>query len=379
MKIIDVKSYVLHYELPDNQLFCYSQAWYNSRTIMILEIKTDEGVSGWGEAFGPALINKSIIDNIYAPLLKGKDPFDSEVIWEMLYNCLRDNGQKGTAIEALSAVDIALWDIKGKVAGKPVYKMMGGAFRDKLKVYATGFYHRGLENETEALVKEALRYVNNGFLAIKIKIGFGIDDDIRNVEAIRKAVSDDIVIMVDANHAYNARDAIKVGKQIEKYNIFWFEEPVPPEDKNGYREVKKELNISIAGGEAEFTRFGFHDLINRRCVDIVQADCSVTGGLTEYKKITSLASIQNLQCYPHVWGSSIALATGIHAAFNQPDFPGSLNPAEVYLELDRTPNIFREKLAKEALDIKNGYINKPEKPGLGLTIDRDLIKEYQID
>ena len=378
MKITDIKPYVLQYILPDNQRFCYSQAWYNTRTIMILKVKTDEGLTGWGEAFGPAHVNKIIIDKVYAPLLKGNDPFNNEVIWEELYNCLRDNGQKGMAIEALSAIDIALWDLKGKYAGKPVYKMMGGAFREKLKPYATGFYRRDIDNQTEALVEEALQYIKNVFSAIKIKIGFGIEDDIRNVKAIRKAVGEDIDIMVDANHAYNARDAITVGKQIEKYDIIWFEEPVPPEDKNGYIEVKDKLNIPIAGGEAEFTRFGFDDLINRRCVDIVQADCSVVGGLTEYKKITSMASIQNIQCYPHVWGSSIALATGIHAAFNQPDFPGSLNPNEVYLEVDRTPNIFREKLAKESLNIKDGYIDKPENPGLGLTIDRDLLNEYQI-
>jgi len=378
MRITEIKPYILQYNLTENERFSYAQAWYNSRTILILEIRTDEGIIGWGEAFGPAFVNKSIIENIYTPLLIGQDPLDNEVIWEKLYNYLQDHGQKGTVIESISAIDIALWDIKGKYMNLPVYQAMGGAFRNKLKAYATGFYHHDVDNQTEELVCEAKKYIKQGFDALKIKIGFGIEDDIKNVQAIRKAVGKNIEIMIDANHAYNSSTAIKLGKQVEKYEITWFEEPVPPEDKSGYLEVKDNLTIPIAGGEAEFTRYGFNELINRRCVDIIQADCTAMGGLSEYKKITTLATIQNIQCYPHVWGSSIAVSAGIHASFNQPDFPRSLNSSEVYLELDRTPNVFRDELADEEIKIEDGYIPLPDKPGLGITINRDLIEKYRI-
>jgi D-galactarolactone cycloisomerase len=378
LKITEVKPYILQYKLDGGQRFAYSQAWYDTRTIMILEIVTDEGVSGWGEAFGPAFVHKSIIDSVYAPYLLGKDPFDHEVIWEQLYNKLRDHGQKGAVIEALSAVDIALWDIKGKALNMPVYKAMGGAFRDRLKAYATGLYYRDVEDSTSSLVEEALQYANQGFRAMKIKIGFGLSRDERLVREIRQAVGEGIDLMVDANHAYNAKDAIMLGRRIEPYRLLWFEEPVPPEDLNGYKEVKAKIDIPIAGGEAEFTRFGFQHLINERCADILQPDCCVMGGLTEYKKIMTLASLQNVQCYPHVWGSAIAVAAGIHAGFSQPDFPGSLNPAEVYLELDRTPNIFREELSLTLLAIRDGYVSQPTEPGLGITINHQLIDKYRI-
>ena len=378
MKIIEVIPHVLQYKLPKNQCFSYSQAWYDNRTIMVVEILTDEGITGWGEAFGPAFVHKKIIEDIYKPLIIDKDPFDNEVIWETLYNCLRDHGQKGVVIEAISAIDIALWDIKGKYIKLPIYKLLGGSFRDELRAYATGFYHRNVKNQTKELVDEAYKYINEGFKALKIKIGFGIEDDIKNVKAIREAIGDDIKIMVDANHAYNANDAIKVGKRIEEFDIFWFEEPVPPEDKNGYIEVKNNINIPIAGGEAEFTRYGFNDLINRRCIDIVQPDVCVMGGITEFKKVISLASIQNIQCYPHIWGSSIALATGIQIGFSLPNFPNCLYPPAVMLELDRTPNIFREELSTIPFAFENGIIKRNNRPGLGININRELIDRYTI-
>jgi len=379
MKIIRVIPHVLQYKLPKNQRFSYSQAWYDNRTIMVVEILTDEGITGWGEAFGPAFVHKKIIEDIYKPLIIGKDPFDNEVIWETLYNCLRDHGQKGVTIEAISAIDIALWDIKGKYTKLPIYKLLGGSFRDELTAYATGFYHRNLKNQTKKLVDEAYKYISEGFKALKIKIGFGIEDDIKNVKAIREAVGDDIKIMVDANHAYNANNAIKVGKRIEEFDIFWFEEPVPPEDKNGYIEVKNNINIPIAGGEAEFTRYGFNDLINKRCIDIVQPDACVMGGITEFKKVISLASIQNIQCYPHIWGSSIALATGIQMGFSLPNFPNCLFPSVVMLELDRTPNIFREELSTIPFTFENGIIKRNNRPGLGINVNRELIDRYTIE
>jgi len=379
VKIISVEPIVLQYKLDNQHKFACSQEWCNDRTIMILKLKTDEGITGWGEATGPAFVHKTIIDLEYAPKLIGMDPFESELIWENLYNCLQDHGQKGVAIEALSAIDIALWDIKSKALNMPLYRLLGGAFREKIKPYATGLYHRESNDIKGELVREALTYVEQGFLGIKLKVGFErIEHDIKKVEAIRKAIGDNINLMIDANHAYNAKDAIKLGKKVEEFNITWFEEPVPPEDINGYIEVKNNINIPIAGGEAEFTRYGFHELINKRAIDIIQPDNCMMGGPSEYKKITTLASINNIQCTPHIWGSSIALAVGMQMAFSQPDFPKSLNPQEVWLELDRTPNIFREELSLIKPEMKNGYIYLPKEPGLGILINDKIIKQYRI-
>ncbi|MGV8979724.1 mandelate racemase/muconate lactonizing enzyme family protein [Clostridium sp.] len=377
MKIKELKTYIVSQKLGEES-FCYSQTWYNTRTIMLLEIITDDGKSGFGEAFGNAFINKAIIENVYAAKLVGQNIFDSGKIWDELYNALRDNGQKGSCIEALSAVDNALWDLKGKYTHLPVYTLMGGARRKKIIPYATGLYHTKSANLERDLAQEAVSYAKDGFRAIKMKIGFGVDNDANMVKVIRRAIGDDIELMVDANHAYNSLSASRLASKIEKYDITWFEEPVPPEDISGYVEVKRNTSIPIAGGEAEFTSYGFKKLIDRRAVDILQPDCSITGGLTEFLKIVTLAKIENIQCYPHVWGSAVAVAVGLNAAFAMPDFPESLNPADVYFELDRTPNIFREELSKNKLNIKNGYLELPQFEGLGLEIDRELIKKHQI-
>lgn len=377
MRIKECKTYIVSQKLGEES-FCYSQAWYNTRTILLLEIITEDGISGFGEAFGNAFINKAVIDNVYAGKILGQNIFDSEKIWDELYNALRDNGQKGSCIEALSAVDNALWDLKGKYTHLPVYRLMGGARREKITPYATGLYHSRSATLEKDLVEEAVSYAEAGFRGIKMKIGFGVEDDINMVREVRRAIGDDVELMVDPNHAYNAMTAIKLAKNIEEYNIGWIEEPVPPEDIGGYQQVKAATSIPISGGEAEFTHYGFKRFIDARAADILQPDCSITGGLTAFQKIVTLAKIENIQCYPHVWGSGVAVAVGLNAAFAMPDFPEALVPAPVYFELDRTPNIFREEVNLNKLKIVDGYIDLPEFEGLGVEINRDLIKKYQI-
>lgn len=377
MKIKECKTYIVSQKLGDKS-FCYSQAWYNTRTILLLEVITEDGISGFGEAFGNAFINKSVIDAVYAPRIKGRHIFDSECIWDDLYNAIRDNGQKGSYIEALSAVDNALWDLKGKYAHLPVYQLMGGARREKIIPYATGLYHSNSETLEKDLVSEAVSYAEAGFRGIKMKVGFGVENDIHMVREVRRAIGDEIMLMVDTNHAYNAMTAVRLARGIEPYDITWLEEPVPPEDLEGYRQVKAATSIPIAGGEAEFTPYGFKNFIDARAADILQPDCSITGGLTAFRRIMTLAKLQNIQCYPHVWGSGVAVAVGLNAAFAMPDFPESLNPAPVYFELDRTENIFREEINNNQLKIVNGYIECPQFEGLGIDINRELIARYQI-
>jgi len=379
LKITDVETFIVRQELGPEAQFCYSQAWYSDRTLLLLRVRTDEGLEGWGEAFGPAIPHKAIIDSLYAPHLIGRDPFDSSVIWNELYNKLRDHGQKGLSIEALSAVDIALWDLKGKFIGLPVYKLMGGSHRKRILPYATGMYRRKDGIEHQSIASEALSYVESGFKAVKIKIGFGYDYDVSAVQSVREAIGPGIRLMVDANHAYNASMAIRIGKAIQDFDISWFEEPVPPEDIQGYKEVRDALDIPIAGGEAEFTSYGFYRLLHERAIDIAQPDCGVTGGISEFLKIASLASIHNIQCYPHVWGSAIALMTGVHCCFILPDFPNSLNPGPALLEMDRTPNIFREELNLNHLKRDDdGWILPPTDPGLGLKVDMNLVDNHRI-
>ena len=213
---------------------------------------------------------------------------------------------------------------------------------------------------------------------MKVKVGFGVEYDAQLIRDIRRAVGDRVTLMIDANHAYNATDALALARRVEDLEIGWFEEPVPPEDLRGYCEVRNGTTIPISGGEAEFTRYGFARLLDARAVDIVQPDCCVTGGLSEFANVAMLATIHDIRCCPHIWGSAVALQTGLHAAFSLPDYPESLTPAPVWLEYDRSTNVLREELNLNRIRMVDGWIDLPERPGLGFEVNRDVLEHYRI-
>lgn len=227
-----------------------------------------------------ARANKAIVEQVMRPMIAGMDPLDREPIWRKVYNLLRDHGQKGMPVQALSGIDIALWDIAGKVHDLPIYKLLGGAFRDRIEVYGYGMMHRRSNDLAERFAEESLAIAEMGFGALKMKIGLGPRKDITLVEVVRNAVGDSIGLMVDANHACTVREAIPLGRELEKLGVAWFEEPVAPEDRAGYRDVSSALDICVAGGEAEFTRWGFRDLIEGRCVDLLQPEVCGLRGVT---------------------------------------------------------------------------------------------------
>ena len=373
MKIRDVKVYVLETALDEP--FAYSQAWYERRGACLVEIVGEDGNSGWGEAFGPARLTAPIVE-FYKPLLIGEDALATEAIWQTLYNRLRDHGQKGLAIEALSAVDIALWDLKGRHLGLPVHRLLGGPLRSRVEAYATGFYRKRGGDPFSDLVEEAHRRVAEGFGAIKLKLGFGLDDDVRLCETVRRAVGDGVRIMIDANHAYDATAAIRLGRRIEVLDIAWFEEPVPPEDLAGYREVKAALAMPIAGGEAEFTRWGFRPLITERLVDILQPDVCAAGGISECKKIADMANAFGVRVNPHVWGTGIALAASLQLIAALPHNPPGLHPIEPLLEFDRSEHPIRMAVLAEPIEQRGGWVEIPTGPGLGIEIDRAALARF---
>jgi D-galactarolactone cycloisomerase len=227
------------------------------------------------------------------------------------------------------------------------------------------------------LVDEAHQRVAAGFGAIKLKLGFGLDDDARLCETVRRAVGPTIRIMVDANHAYDALGAIRLGKLIEPYDIAWFEEPVPPEDLAGYREVKAALAIPIAGGEAEFTRWGFRPLITERLVDILQPDLAAAGGISETKKIADMANAFGVRVNPHVWGTAVALAASLQLIATLPHNPPGLHPIEPLLEFDQSEHPIRMAVVREPIVQKDGWVEIPGRPGLGIEIDRDALAKYR--
>ena len=378
MKIIDVKCYVLEAELPAEKQFIWSQAVVTKRVAMLVEIYTDSEIVGLGEAFGfsPAA-SKAIVDSRFYDLLIGENPSDINRIWDKLYTATRMEGQKGVVLQALSAVDIALWDIKGKYLDVPVYNLLGGKYRDKVETYPTGLYRRvKVKDQTAALVDEAESYLESGYSSMKLKIGFGLADDLEKIRAVRKAIGVDPKLMLDANCAYNAADALWLSRRIEEYDIYWLEEPIPPEDIQGYLELKSKVGFLIAAGESEFSRYGFRDLIARRAVDIIQPDTCGAGGYTEMLKIIALASAWNIRCIPHVWGTAVGLAANLQLQAAMPHFPTSLAPEESLIEFDRSPNPLREELVQEKFEMIGTSIVIPDRPGIGVTLNRGAIGKF---
>jgi len=378
MKVTDVICHVLQSKVE--QPFTSARGWlYTTRTSCIVEIRTDEGITGWGECYGPAAVNRTIIETQYRARVIGRDPFDVEVVWEDLYNRIKDYGLTGMTIAALSGIDIALWDIIGRALNKPIHKLIGGAHRTEVQAYATGLYFIDMDRLVKEAVEEAEEYAAQGFRAIKMKIGLGDPKlDLRRVAAVRQAIGSDVRLAVDANHCFTVPQAIRLGRAMEELDLLWFEEPISPEDHDGYVEVTRALDMAVAGGENDFTRWGFRDVIARKAMDIVQPDVCAAGGISECRKIAAMASAHGVECVPHAWGSAIGLAATVQFLAALPDTPPAFRPMPPMLEFEQTPNPLRDHLAKEPITQKNGIVRVPDGPGLGIEIDMAILDQYKV-
>jgi D-galactarolactone cycloisomerase len=366
MRITKIATFVLKAPLGKERFFS-SQAAFPERTSLLVRLETDEGLVGWGEGgqYGPAEPVASVIHDVLAPWVLGSSPRAPAVTWERLYTATRDFGQKGTYVEAISGLDIALWDLFGQSLGVPVHTLLGGAYRDRATAYATGFYYRG----------------DAGFRVLKTKIGLlSVEADAERLARIRAAVGPEVVLLTDANHAYNRATALRMGRALETLNIGWFEEPVVPEDRAGYQELRVALSIPIAGGESEFTRFGFRDLFVERCVDIAQPDTCAAGGFTEMQRILALAAAHNVSVVPHVWGSGIAVAAALQVLAVIPWQPFTFNPVplqnEPMVEFDRNPNPLRDDLLQTPFALEDGALRIPDGPGLGVQVKEDVVTRF---
>jgi D-galactarolactone cycloisomerase len=379
MKITDIKTYVL--KTPLEEPFAFAMGWVRQRGTMIVEVITDEGVTGWGESLchglQPPEIAQTIVEAALKPILIGEDPFDVDVLWERMYNLTRPFGQKGAVPNAMASVDIAIWDCLGRALGKPVHKLLGGAYRSEIQPYATGFYRVEGKSYPEEAIAEAKRHIARGFTAMKLKIGFGVEEDIHYVRAVREAIGPGPKLMVDANHAYNVSAARRILKAIEPFDIHWFEEPISPEDIDGYRELKTLTSIYLAAGENEFTKVGFREWVSKRAVDILQPDLCSAGGFTECRKISVLAQAWHMMLIPHVWGSGIGLAASLQFLATVPPAPLALKPIEPMLEYDQSSHPFRQDLIFDAIAMRDGKVPVPTGPGIGVEVNRHVIERYR--
>ena len=388
MKIRSIETYILRTPLGAKRFFS-SQAAFPERNSFLVKITADNGLVGWGEGgqYGPPEPPMACVEKVLAPKLIGRQADEPVRIFEELYSFSRDFGQKGTYVEALSAIDIALWDLWGKSLGRPVHALLGGAFRTRVPAYGTGCYYpdhyRDTERMLRELAEEARGYREAGMTAIKMKIGLlPIDLDARRLAVVREAIGPEIGLMVDANHAYTAASAIRIGRSLEKHNVLWFEEPVVPEDREGYRRVRDVIDVPVAGGECEYTRFGFRDLMLGQCIDIAQPDLCCAGGFTEWTKILALTSSFGVLTVPHVWGSGIAVAAALQAIAVAPQVPftaaGVPLQNEPMIEFDRTHNPLRDDLLVERFVLQDGAIAVPTGPGLGVEVNEAELLKYSV-
>ena len=375
MKITSIETFDL--TCPLERPFGWSQGWLDQRSTTLVKVTTDDGLVGWGEGAAADLI-----DGLLAPLLIGQDPMDRAGLWEHMFHALYNgNNAVGLAGSALSALDIALWDLAGKATGLPVCVLLGGKVRDKVAVYATGLYYT--EGEfPDRLLDEARGYVAAGFKGMKTKVGgLSIAEDVARVTALRDAIGPDIHLMVDANETYNATTAIRIGQQLADLDLVWFEEPVNAQDLDAYLEVKSALPMAIAGGENLRTRYEFKPYLTRRAYDIVQPDIMHCGGITEMQRICAIANACGIQVNPHVWGSPIMIAATLHLAATLPPCPPARNAQpymqEPVMEFDRTPSAIRQELCAVPFDQEDSFVRVPTGPGLGIEVDEEVVERLK--
>lgn len=375
MKIAAVRTHLLEHRLAVP--FESASMRFDRRAHVLVEIECDNGLIGWGECLGPARANAAVVA-AYRPWLIGADPLETEKIWARLYNALRDQGQRGLSITALSGIDIALWDIKGKHFEVPVSTLLGGRFREEVRAYATGSFKREGVDRVADNAQEAARYRGEGFHATKIKIGFGVEQDLAVIRAVREAIGTDMRLMVDANHGYDVLEAVELGRRAAEYGIDWFEEPVVPEQLDAYRAVRAGQPIPVAGGETWHTRWGMREPVETRAVDIVQPDLCGVGGFTEARRVADLAALHGVRVVPHVWGTAVHIAAALQFMAAMIPNPVRVNPIEPILEFDRTENPFRQAVVRTPIEHVRGVVKIPDGPGLGIDIDRDALAEFRM-
>ena len=366
MKITDIKTIRLRAEIPAaGQVFSRSGV-RNTRSANLVQVDTDEGVSGIGSASGNGEMIKAVVSKVLKPLLVGMDPTDIDAIWDKAYyrGGHKEFGTRGIGVVAMSGVDVALWDILGKMRSQPLYKLLGGKVRDKVPVYATALY----PEEVSKVVKRAYEFAEQGFHGVKIKVGFDLDQDIRIVRAVRQELGKDFIVMTDANQGYSVDIGLKAAAAFGDCGAFWLEEPLFVEDVEGHALLRNKGKVPIAVGENLHMCYAFENFVARGAVDFLQPDVARVGGVTEVRKVATMAAKNNMPVSFHTWGDAVALAASVHLSAAVQEC--------IVMELDYTYNPLREELLKEPVRFEKGFLIPPEKPGLGVDLDPAALQRF---
>ncbi len=366
-RVTDVECFHLRFEYDMDRTFKTPAGPVHARFASFVRLRTDDGFEGIGSAYAHPGVVQASVDHL-APFVIGFDPLDSDRTHKRMHGIGRWFGRKGGTVAAISGIDTALWDLRGKIAGQPLWKLLGGASA-KAPAYASG----NLYSSPEAVAEGAARAIARGFRRVKMRIGWNYDYDVAAMRAARAAIGPDNDLMIDGTQRFTLETAMETAPVLEEVRAFWFEEPFGPDDLDSFVALRKGLarhGVPLATGENEFGYHGFRELIRAGAVDIVQADASRAGGITEVMRIGALAADHGVRLAPHTWCDAVAVIANAHVV--------AASPNGITCEVDQTGNRFIEELIGP-LPIRDGLIDLGDRPGLGITLNEDLIAELKID
>ena len=388
MKITEIKAKLYKWKgktVPPQHNFCTnamdvlydksdSMGTFRFHDWLVVEVKTDNGIVGLGNCALAPSVAKEIIDSYLAPKVMGQDPWDYEYIWQRMYRSTLAWGRKGICLAAISAIDLAIWDILGKASNLPVFKLLGGRVKEKIPVYASKLYSQPLDD----LAAEAQKYVDANYLAVKMRFGWGPKDgapgmakNIELVKTVREVIGPNRDLMCEAYMGWNLEYTKRMLPLLEPFNIRWLEEPVIADDVNGYAELRAMNVIPISGGEHEFTIYGFKDLLERGALDVIQFDTNRVGGITQAKKVMALAEAYSIPVIPHA-----GQMHNFHLTISDVNAP----IAEYFPIHDvEIGNELFWYIFKGEPDAENGFIDlSDDVPGLGLELSGKYLSDFEI-
>ena len=366
MKIESVEVHNLYYRYPDDEIHRCAEGDMGSRLTSIVFVRCSNGITGVGAAYSHPGIVQLVVEGHLSPFLVGRDPTQIDELWDVMYSLTRWYGRKGAAISALGAVDIALWDIRGKIEGAPVYELLGGTSAE-VPAYASGLLW---QDEMSTLEREAERHLEDGFGLMKMRLGRDRDYDREAVTVLTERLRGRAQLAVDGTHRYTEQDAAEFGDFMQDHGVAWFEEPFPPEDVDAYARLRAKVTVPVSAGENEFGVQGFSELFRVGAVDIAQPDASRAGGITECMRIGRLAAQHDVQVVTHTWSDAVALVANAHVV------AALANGRAV--EVDRTGCPFMDELLTEQPAFHGGKLLLSDRPGLGIEIDPKALERMAM-
>ncbi len=371
IRITAVKEHVL--QAPLRERFGWSLGWTRTRTVTLVEVSTDAGLTGWGEG---RCARELLAGN--PEIILGRSPFEVEAIYDELR--VPPSAQRRSGAPAAPGLDMAMWDLAGQALGVPVSRLLGRRYRDRIQAYCTALYRKDWPKPALGLAAEALWWKGAGYRAIKMKIGYGPRVDLENVAAVRDAIGADIGLAVDSNCAYDAGTALSLGRGLEQFDLLWWEEPLVADDLAGYARLKEGLRIPLAGGETESVDWLAAHYVQPRLVDILQPDLENVG-LTGARRLSWLCWLNHLRLIPHNWGTSLRTAATLHWMSVCPPVTEALAAPAVMFEFDQTENPLRDAVIRDriAIDPTDGCVKVPDGPGLGVEVLPEAVERYRID